>query len=459
MEKLPDETRKKHRTIALKVLVLRKMSGFHMHFRSAVNLLLILFSGVITAYGQPVNDACNQATELCPGISVQASNQASTATVCPNCEDDFTFCFTGTHSIWFSFTTNASGGDVAVDFSNLLFVIEPNRGNQLQASIYSATIPCNGATYTALGNCEIGATGNFTLTATGLPANTTYYIVVNGATNGGATLPAEASFDIVINGTGIDRIPAIAGLAGPPPPICPKQVSGFTVSLANCTDTSAFTWKLNGQVVAVTEEPFWETSELQTGDIVTVECSCFTVCPQQLTSQSGPFVVEDLFVDAGPDQVIASGGSTMLSGTTNGTSFSWSPASTLGSPTSLQTIAIPPVTTTYFLTASSANCTLSDDVVITVGGEFVIPGSFSPNGDGINDTWVITGLDNYPNAKVQVFNRWGQEIISVVGYGGPKTWDGTNNGEPVTDGTYFYTIDLVDGKDKKPMTGYVTVLR
>lgn len=424
-----------------------------------VNLLLMTLFGGMFAWSQPANDGCNQAIPICPSVSLTASNQSATSTVCPDCEDDFTFCFSGDNSVWFTFQTNATGGTVSVDFSNLNFVIQANRGNLLQATILQATVPCDASSYTAIGNCEIGAGANFSLVAAGLLPLTTYYVVVNGALNGGATLPAEATFDLFASGTGIDRVPAGMSISGPSTNLCPNEPVTFLANVSNCTDTTAFQWFVNGALTATTTGSFWQTSSIQNGDLVTLQCSCFTDCPQALSAQAGPYSVENLFVDAGLDQNITSGESVILSGTTNGVTYLWTPASTIASPTSLQTIALPQTTTTYFLTASSLNCTLSDEVVITITDQFVIPGSFSPNDDGVNDTWVIKGIDLYPNAKVTIYDRWGQEILDVVGYSASKSWDATHNGRKVTDGTFYYIIDLRDPAYDEPFKGFVTVIR
>lgn len=83
-----------------------------------------------------------------------------------------------------------------------------------------------------------------------------------------------------------------------------------------------------------------------------------------------------------------------------------------------------------------------------------IPNAFSPNGDGINDVWEIDDLKEYPDCKVLVFNRWGQELFQSTGYGRP--WDGTYNGKPVPVATYYYIITL---PGKKPYSGWVALLK
>jgi gliding motility-associated-like protein/uncharacterized repeat protein (TIGR01451 family) len=80
---------------------------------------------------------------------------------------------------------------------------------------------------------------------------------------------------------------------------------------------------------------------------------------------------------------------------------------------------------------------------------------FSPNGDGYNDTFVIEGLENYPNHKLQVFNRWGTEVYQAVQYKG--SWEGDWDRISLPEGTYFYIIDLGDGS--KPKSGYVQLQR
>jgi gliding motility-associated-like protein len=84
-----------------------------------------------------------------------------------------------------------------------------------------------------------------------------------------------------------------------------------------------------------------------------------------------------------------------------------------------------------------------------------IPNSFSPNGDGSNDLWAIAGLSAYPQNTVEVFNRYGQRIFRSAGYS--TSWDGTFNGHPVPPATYYYIVNLKNGK--KALSGSVTVVK
>ncbi|MEA3497406.1 MAG: gliding motility-associated C-terminal domain-containing protein, partial [Bacteroidota bacterium] len=84
-----------------------------------------------------------------------------------------------------------------------------------------------------------------------------------------------------------------------------------------------------------------------------------------------------------------------------------------------------------------------------------IPSSFTPNGDGTNDTWILRNVDLYPTAVIKVFNRWGNEIYQSNGYKIP--WDGNFKGKKLPSGTYFYVIELNNGE--KPYTGTVTIVK
>ena len=68
----------------------------------------------------------------------------------------------------------------------------------------------------------------------------------------------------------------------------------------------------------------------------------------------------------------------------------------------------------------------------------------SPNGDNANDTWIIKGIENFPNNHVEVYNRWGNIVFEMDEYRG--TWLGDWNGVLLPSGTYFYVVDLGDGR-------------
>lgn len=99
-------------------------------------------------------------------------------------------------------------------------------------------------------------------------------------------------------------------------------------------------------------------------------------------------------------------------------------------------------------------CTLTTSVFVepTIGC-FFITTALTPNGDGSNDTWLIGGLEFFPNAKVEVFNRWGQKVFESKGYNAP--WDGTFKGEALPVADYYFIIEY--DNTKEPILGTVTI--
>ncbi len=86
--------------------------------------------------------------------------------------------------------------------------------------------------------------------------------------------------------------------------------------------------------------------------------------------------------------------------------------------------------------------------------ELVIKTAFTPNGDGVNDTWIIDNIRLHPNARVSILNREGSEVFSSVGYNEP--WNGTYKGKDLPQDTYYYIIDLNGNRRYK---GFVTILK
>lgn len=85
----------------------------------------------------------------------------------------------------------------------------------------------------------------------------------------------------------------------------------------------------------------------------------------------------------------------------------------------------------------------------------VIPNTFTPNGDGINDVWNIKSLIDFPECTVAIYTRYGSLVYRSRGYS--KPWDGTYNSSQLPVGIYYYIIDLKNGQQQ--LSGYVTILR
>ncbi len=164
-------------------------------------------------------------------------------------------------------------------------------------------------------------------------------------------------------------------------------------------------------------------------------------------------------VDAGPDLFVLQDGTGILKATATGNNlqYAWLPTLYLDSPNVLRpTIIYPQNDITYTLTVTAlGGCSKSDNVFIKVLKTPIIPNAFSPNGDGINDKWNIKYLESYPEATVEVFNRYGQKVFSSKGYTTP--WDGSFKGSPLPVATYYYIVN--PGNGRKQLSGSITILK
>ncbi len=164
-------------------------------------------------------------------------------------------------------------------------------------------------------------------------------------------------------------------------------------------------------------------------------------------------------IDAGPSFTVTEGSTIQFNPTVNDSaslSFRWEPAADFPDATILRPYLVATHDAVYTLTAiGQGNCAATDQLSVKVLKPVKVPNAFSPNGDGINDTWVITNLADYPGATVEVYNRYGQHIYSSSGYN--TAWDGAWNGKQLPLATYYYVIKLQNGF--APLTGYVTILR
>jgi gliding motility-associated-like protein len=171
-------------------------------------------------------------------------------------------------------------------------------------------------------------------------------------------------------------------------------------------------------------------------------------------------VLKKPFANAGPDKEILEGSSVQLDGFVKGTdvSYTWSPTVYLSAANTVTPEASPPRDTTYTLrVTSNKGCgTASDQITVRVFKKLVVPNAFSPNGDGINDLWIIKHISEYNNAEVSVFNRYGSTVFFRKGVYRP--WDGTyNKGNILPPGTYYYLIDLKNGQQK--YVGWLLIIK
>ena len=119
-------------------------------------------------------------------------------------------------------------------------------------------------------------------------------------------------------------------------------------------------------------------------------------------------------------------------------------------------------TQTYYATQTINNCeSLPDSFTVYIKTcNIDIPTAFTPNNDGTNDVWNITGLDTqFPKNTVKVFNRWGELLFeSLPGTYSSKPWDGTYKSLMLPVSSYYFVIDLTDDGTLDPLNGIVSII-
>ncbi len=141
----------------------------------------------------------------------------------------------------------------------------------------------------------------------------------------------------------------------------------------------------------------------------------------------------------------------IISGGSSGYQYFWSNGATEG-----DLISIP--AGDYVLSVSDVfGCVASASIKVSRSNVacLSVPNTFSPNGDGINDTWVIKNIELYPDSYMQVFNKWGTSVFESQSY--LDSWDGNYQGNPLPAETYYYILSFA--KSLETLTGTITIIK
>jgi len=178
------------------------------------------------------------------------------------------------------------------------------------------------------------------------------------------------------------------------------------------------------------------------------------LCEKYATDTVDIFIESPQYADAGPDMLLCEG--IEMADTLGVTPFpnaeyAWFPAFGLGDPFSPQPVVSIQQPQPYRLQVTvDTFCVSWDSVFVQVEPciEIFVPSALSPNGDGINDVFIITNLP--PGSSFQVWNRWGNRVYQSDSYG--------NDWQPdrLPEGVYVCRLRTLEGHD---MSGTVTVLR
>jgi gliding motility-associated-like protein len=278
------------------------------------------------------------------------------------------------------------------------------------------------------------------------------------------------SYSIVVEDqvTGCRSQPSVAYTINPPPALSPLPIVG--VSERYCQGVTAAPLRALGQNLR------WYTDATTgTGSTIapvpSTQSSGTTIyyVTQRLTGLcESPRVALNVIVhpspvaNAGSDKEVIEGNRVQLDGSAsgNGIDIIWTPGEKLSNAKIENPFASPESTTVYTLEVKSLDGCISKDqvrVVVKPAKPVNVPNVFSPNGDGFNDRWVITNIEDYPDAEIQIFNRYGTKVYEVQGYRNANGWEGKMNGADLPVGPYYYIIRL--NKKLKQLAGVVSIIR
>ncbi len=169
-------------------------------------------------------------------------------------------------------------------------------------------------------------------------------------------------------------------------------------------------------------------------------------------------VTTNPIVTAGNDTTISAGSFADL--WANGADdYFWSPNQDVACPSCANTQANPLVTTTFIVTGTTEGCEGTASVTVTVefDSTIFIPNAFSPNGDGLNDTFGPT-TTAMQTADFKVFDRWGKIVFETTDLS--IKWDGTIEGTEAMVGTYHYMLTgVMNNLETVELSGSVSLIK
>jgi gliding motility-associated-like protein len=262
----------------------------------------------------------------------------------------------------------------------------------------------------------------------------------------------------------------------------------FTVTGADangCEDTDDFTFTINGVPVLITSDDQYfckdDVISLNVSGATTYDwengASTTSTYELQPTSSSSVVVkgesngceaekIIELFYDdpinisAGDDQEICPNFVASLNAM-GGNTFVWN-GPNVENMTSQSIDVTPEFSDYYHVTVSTDYCEYKDSVFVDIKIDpscgIENSNTISPNGDGVNDEWVIDGIAAFPQNSVLIYNRWGDIVFEAQNYDNVNVkWVGEQlNGDDAISGTYFYQINLTDGPS---YSGWIELMR
>ena len=333
---------------------------------------------------------------------------------------------------------------VCFDSTNNIYSTQPAMTNYIWSASAGGTITSGGS--------ETDNTITITWSLTGSQT-----VTVNYNTPEGCKSLKPAIFSILVN-----ALPGPAGnITGPQQHCTATATETFSVDTISFATT--YSWQLppafkiiNGlgtNSITVSIDTSFISGDIYVYGINSCGDGALSL-PFHFISQRSPVV------DAGLDQSIPYNSNTKLNGSITGGSgtysWLWLPSALLTEDTLLDPETVKLTHDTLFIlmvTDLLNGCKGTDSVRIKVLNPeinndcLVFHNVITPNGDGLNDKWIIDCIENFPDNKVIIFNRWGDIVNRFDHYDNiSQVWKGTmKDGSPLPDGTYYYVLTIKSG--------------
>jgi gliding motility-associated-like protein len=231
------------------------------------------------------------------------------------------------------------------------------------------------------------------------------------------------------------------------------QCANFTRN--NASDQIDYVWLLNGRQISRNEAPKIVVNQAGTHQVTLHSTSSLGCSDSAIRFVK---ILQSPKVEAFGDTVVSKGVPFNLEAK-GAQIFSWEPRVLFQTPENPKTSCKLNRSDSIFLKGVDyQGCTGNDTLLVRVTDGFVIRPSpvITTNNNGYNDTWLIENIENYPDHEILVFNRWGQEVFRSTKY--ENNWAATDpQGKELTDGTYYYVINL--SKGQKVYKGAITVIQ
>ncbi|MBL7912233.1 MAG: gliding motility-associated C-terminal domain-containing protein [Bacteroidia bacterium] len=403
------------------------------------------------------NGACNAQTSVTVTVLNGLTAPVNNASICQGQTANIGTTLNGTSYLWSNGATTQSinvsppattsysllvvAGNCSYTASSNVTVIPTPTIQLNNASIclgQSATLTATGAT-----NGYTWNPGNVTGNAiTVTPTVTTNYVV----TSANGACPATATTQVIVNTKPVLVIAQSADL------VCPNTPVTFSATGANI-----YEWYVNGN--------YHFGNPL---NIVATQNSTITLVGSNggCSTTSGAILnVSDVVASFNPESnyVDYPGTLTFTNTSTGATTIAWDFGNGQTSTNSVTTASYeyPGKYLVALVAQNSMGCMDTTYYVIEAGcgkGDFYMPNTFTPNGDGLNEDYRIFGGTCVTKFIGSVFDRWGTEIFKWKNIS--DTWDGTYRGKEVEEGVYNYLISytLYNGK-VFTKTGHIAIIR